>query len=808
MVTSINGSNSVLNFSTLGMKGRNSIVDLTAHQMNGQRIAIDVSSGRLTINNQDEFLHDNGLDMGVLRTYDSQGNFLDDNGDNWTTGFYAKRLELTGAPGMQGSLINRRDEYGIETKYVWEWEAQSYQNASGQNFNDTIKFEDGNLVWINTAHSVTETYSALTGRLSSSVDALGGHRIDYFYAENGLLSSVTSDTGEAVYYDYNGNNLTDVRTKIQSSDGNWAEQTRVRYEYDDNNRLIAVSVDLSPTDNQIEDGHVFRTTYTYDGTSKRLLTIGQSNGTQLSFSYLELDGEYRLASFGSNEQETTRFQYDLAANTTKIIDPLNQETVLYFDELDRIVRFDAPAVDQFIASTRFEYDSSGNVSAVIDPLNRTVEQEYDSNGNQIRVRDAFRNITERRFNEFGQVLSVTVREPAPESIFSNESESFSPSIQNNSSAFAGSYERTSRNYYDYPTNAVHAGLLRFSISPEGRIKEYRYNAQGQRISSFEYTAQKLNAYNLNGEESLTQIAQLVQASVPDVDSSALVRNDVHRTDTAYDVHGQIAKLTRFAEVTNDQDLTGVIQSSTEIRYVYDQSGKLLSKIDVAAGQATNYSYDGLGRLVAVLNGTTNVSATLYDDSHQRVVVSKANGDSTVSLYDQNGRLISASQVGINGSMKYFYDGSGRIQMTQDIADLRTWFFYDGASRKTAELKSDGRLTEYFYTDANEIAHTIVYATIVDVSTLVDSNGAPTSAALAEIRPSVTSADQRNWFVYDRIGREILSVGTLGTVTEKFYDIESRLLDVVRYKNTIDVSQFANVIQSHEVNIQIDELGDS
>src|SRR6266700_3578638 len=62
----------------------------------GQSDAVYVNgtTGNLVVRAQDEFLSATGLDTSLFRTYNSLGQFTDDNGDNWQMGI----AKLTGIP--------------------------------------------------------------------------------------------------------------------------------------------------------------------------------------------------------------------------------------------------------------------------------------------------------------------------------------------------------------------------------------------------------------------------------------------------------------------------------------------------------------------------------------------------------------------------------------------------------------------------------------------------------------------------------------------------------------------------------------
>lgn len=68
-------------------------------------------------------------------------------------------------------------------------------------------------------------------------------------------------------------------------------------------------MDLSPEDNSTADGRVFTTTYTYDGASKRIASITQSDGAKLSFSYYS---DARIRTVTDALGGTTSFAYDSA----------------------------------------------------------------------------------------------------------------------------------------------------------------------------------------------------------------------------------------------------------------------------------------------------------------------------------------------------------------------------------------------------------------------------------------------------------------------------------------------------------------
>jgi hypothetical protein len=132
-----------------------------------------------------------------------------------------------------------------------------------------------------------------------------GNTITYTYTAN-VLTQISDASGQTVYFDYLGPNLTGLRVV-----SNGQTQTITRYTYDSQNRLTQVRVDLTPSDNSIADNSVLLTTYTYDSTSNRVASIAQGNnstvGSSVSFTYELVNGQYRVKTFTDGESKVTTY---------------------------------------------------------------------------------------------------------------------------------------------------------------------------------------------------------------------------------------------------------------------------------------------------------------------------------------------------------------------------------------------------------------------------------------------------------------------------------------------------------------------
>ena len=773
MVAVISGQNLGLGFGKINNLNGQGLGQPQVGQ-NGQEVYVNAANGNLVIQNQDSVLFDNGLDLGVLRTYNSQGQFSDGDGPNWMSGAAAKSVTVSGTLGAAGSSVTRTDQDGSQTVYSWNSARQLYLDNQGSAAANTLGLVNGQLVWTS-GTGLSETYDAGSGKLLTTADP-DGHQVVYTYNSDGTLAAAVSDSGDGTFYDYANGQLTDIRTKTQNAQGNWQTQTGVYYTYDSQNRLSTFTVDLSPADNAVADGNVYTTTYTYDGASNRITGITQSDGTSLSFTYVQVDSGYRIATVTNGLQQTTSFTYDTPQLETTIQDPQLATTVLHFDPNNRLTQIDQPAPGATVASTRFQYDPAGNLQTVTDPSGNVTGYGYDANGNQTSSVDATGGTVTSTYNATSQLTSRTVY--------------LVPAVGTN----AASQPETTRYYYDSASQSGAPGLLRYVISADGRITEYRYNAQNQRASTLVYSGQTLDAGALTGSETTAQIAALVAAATPSADNGATSRTDVQRTDTTYDPHGQVSSVTTYTAVSNDGDLTGITADGATTIYVYDQGGWLLSKVAPTSAQVA-YNYDGLGRVSAVVD-SQNGSTTVQYDAADNTIVTTTGSNSVTSVYDAAGRQVSVTDP--TGTVKTYYDADGRVIMTQDASLQNTWTFYDTDGNTTGTVDSFGDLTEYVRDAAGNLTETIDYATSVDTTPLIDASGKPTGVTLAAIRPAASPDDEKTWQINDSTGRVIYSIDADGSVTQTVYDGASQVIETIAYGNPIDTSSLGGSPSVHDI----------
>lgn len=738
----------------------------------GDGVYVNLGTGNLVLQQQDELLLGLGLPSSTLRTYNSQGLFDGDNNDNWRIGFYRQLGDLSGVFGTANSSITRTAADGASERYVWDVSGAIYLNRDGAGaYRSLARQANGSWLWQD-GSGASETYQSIAGSraLLREQRAANGVVTDFQYASNGLLGRVLGANGEFTELVYDStpgrqSNLLMLRTGTrESATGPIKLQTRVRYAYDDLNRLAQVTVDLSPQDNAIADGRVVTTRYSYEGASHRLSTMMQSDGANFTFGYDELE---RVVAVTDALGALTR--YDYGPGHATVIHPLGQFTTYGLDGMKRLTRIDTHSGTS-VESRRFEYNAQGDVGRVVEADGAVTQFEYDALGNLALRRDAQGEVS-MRYNAQNQLLSET-RQPV------------------------GRPDAALVTRYVYDPSGLR---LRFVISAEGRVTQYRYNGLAMRESSVAYAGRIWLGTDLPDEAAM--VAWVAGMTDP---SQAL------RTDYGYDFRGQLASSTDYTQLDSAGD--GLAQTGATTRYVYDAAGRLLQTIAPETGAVSSQVYDALGRVLLRTNALGQSSSFLYleqgdslvSGSASRIVHTAADGSISSTVFDASGRMV-ASIVGQGAATaitRYSYDANNRLRRRTDATGVHDWTFYDALGRKTGQLDGNGGWSEYRYDAVGRLVQTIRYAQVVRperMNALLSR-----LPELDEVRPPADAQhDQVDWMFYDAAGRPSKSIDAEGAVTENFYDEAGRLQSLRRYANTLNTATLDTHTRAEDITVASD-----
>ena len=756
------------------------------------RVYVNAATGNLVVRQQDELLFSSGADLNLIRTYNSQGLLDDDNGDNWRLSVHRAVQNLTGTVNQTGSTVDKVFGDAAAVTYTYDGALGLYVSTDGDGAHDTLSYAASEWTWTDGSARITEAYDS-NGVLISLADT-DGHTQSFTYGA-GLLTQVTltdveTSTVQTTYLDYDvNNNLEKVRVEWNVS--GVVTETRTRYAYDASDRLITVTVDLSPDDNLVVDGKTWVTSYTYDGTSNRIATIkdGDGNGSQVTFGYTEVaTDDWRVTSVTDGEGNLTTYAYDTVNDETAVTNALGHTTTYKYDTDGQLTDVVSPALSGGSLTTVFAYDGDGNLTSVTNGDGEVTTYIYDTSGNLKEERDYAGRLVERTYTATNQLASETV---------------YTDFDTDGAGPLTPSQGRITHFVYDTEEH------LRFVVGPEGEVLEHRYAADGTRSTTVAFTAADDPYDGLTYME--TDLSTWTGHSERDL-------TQTQRTDFTYDFRGQLATQTTYTSV--DATGAGVVDQTERLtQYVYDSRGNLLTRIDAwdVAGSHTETSvYDGVGRLESIQDaiGTTTVDYQTSAITTGLVrITTLANGLVQKSHFDLVGRHLAeiATGSGATVSSTNAYDDAGRLRMVTDEDGNQSHRIYDDADRLVGTIDVSGYLAELVYDGAGRIVKTLRYATALSqtqIDSLLDVNGDPADVALSTLRPTTHVDDRVSYTVYDDSGLEVLTLDASGHATALTYGGNGLLIETRGYATAATLEAgFEGGWQLADVTLTADAIND-
>ncbi len=292
------------------------------------QVFVNNTNGNLVVQSVDDTLSALGLDFAGIRTYNSQGLTDEDNNDQWRMWAHQRLTAVTGGAGVNtgGSSLKKIFGDGSEVTYTYNTTRSRYESTDGDGAHDFLNWNGTVWTWTDGSSRTTEEYALVNGtlRLKFSRDTDGNTVTYNYHATTFLLDNIVmaGSPAQTIFFDYSGSDITAIRVVSGGT------QTLTRYFYDTSHRLRQVVVDLTPADNTAPlpdangDGLIeatanqtYITTYTYDGTSKRIASIAQSDGSSVAFTYQLIDGQYRVKTYTDGEGRLTTLNYSLPSTS-------------------------------------------------------------------------------------------------------------------------------------------------------------------------------------------------------------------------------------------------------------------------------------------------------------------------------------------------------------------------------------------------------------------------------------------------------------------------------------------------------------
>jgi RHS repeat-associated protein len=601
-----------------------------------------------------------------------------------------------------GRLSKRRDAAGIEQTLTYDGEGRlaSIADQGGR--------------------TVTFGYHPLYRRQVTSILGPEGPIANYSYTDDGignaLLTQVTYPDGSGFQYSYTRNGFfKGLLTEVRDLEGKILE----RHDYVDGKGVTSE-----------RGGGQEKLTFAYeDGKT----TVTDALGNATVYEWTEIAGLKLVtqatgpcSSCGGGGSESQQWAYDdaghllthtLADDTTRtftyfpdgsvesITDQLNHTTSHTYDDRGRIATASKPD-GGYVERTYLSAGVHTIKERVSATQNRLTTIDYNSIGKPQTITDPRGKVTTLGYNTFGDLTSITDPLGYPNIPGHTSAMDYYPSgrLKSVTTALAHTtsyaYDAVGRLTGVTRPDTAHTGFtydkggrLRTITDPLGRTTTLVYDAYG-RLDSV------VDAKNGTTRYTYDAMSNLVSVTDPAGHSTTFDR-DAFRRVTRMTYPGGASETYSYDHL--GRLASRVDRKNVETRFTYYDDGNLRLR-EYFGGPATpsvSYTYDAVGRLQSVANGTDTVSWT-YDLSGAALTETSTKNAFTVSFgYDEAGNRSTLRVNDPAGAAppfaSYSFDDAGRLQYLYRGQLGSAQFFqfgYDNASRRTSLSFPNGTATTY------------------------------------------------------------------------------------------------------------------
>jgi RHS repeat-associated protein len=389
---------------------------------------------------------------------------------------------------------------------------------------------------------------------------------------------------------------------------------------------------------------------------------------------LEWDKNIRLTYVLDALGHETRYYYDIAGYTYRIVHPDGLEEWFYRDDAKNVVHH----IDTDGSSEHYRYDDHGNLLTHTRADGSQVHFEYDGQHRVIGIRDGEGGTWRRDYNVQGHLVEET--DPL-----------------GNKTEYA--YDKAGR-----PVEVIDAkgGVSKLTYTPDGQLIGYT-DCSGH-TSHWEYDDRKrlVKSIDAAGNETryrytLLSTVTLAQAHSEGADSGnhpgqleAVIHTDGGEEQFRHDAEGRLLAY------------TDAVQRTTAYRYT---AGGLIAKRIDALGHSLRYLWDPLGRLCVLENENGSVYRFWYNPVGQLLQEQGFDGKVTLYRYDEaSGVLAETVEAGVTTRLDF--DPIGRLVQRRAAAAAQPeqveTFLYN-ANGQIVEAQNEHARLQWFYDAAGNVA---------------------------------------------------------------------------------------------------------
>ena len=664
---------------------------------------------------------------------------------------------------VNGNMISQTDSYGNTQGTTYDYLNRPVAQSDALGNTTSVQLNSFGRPTLSTdanGSSTTNTYDS-NGNLTLAQDATGTQsqivNAQPISAYGGVILAaglVASSTQQApgmpypvttsyTYYQGSGQPGPNCSGEVQTMTQQWVGSSATpisatSYQYDPNGNRVSETT--TATVNGVP-GTLVTTQYQYDSQNRLVATIDPLGRTSSTC----FDAAGRPATNIDVEGRATTNTYDAVGNLIETAYPDGTVSRMTYDELNHVLYTQDRSVPNGSglttnAATLNVYDGAGRVICVERLSGVQLTKELNSG---LLMRSNLASTTYQMVtNATGTMVSFT------RTAYDLNSR-VQYSVSANGTVTQYNYDADGRRtnmlvYYAYTNNLTNAGA---TISPMGGayVTQYQYDANGNQIAMIDANG-GTNSYLYDSAN------RLVVTTYPQLG----VGIPRHQTATVYDGLGNKVRTIDEAGVVTayTYDYRGLVTSVTldaglpgqlVYQYAYDERGNLIKQTD-ANGHVTQYAYDPLGRRTQRMLPDGSVEYTDYWDvpagapyscKVQETAVTDFRRKTIVTLEDVMGRLATKVWPPVNPgetntTFTYSYTPGGQpaqVQTTVGLTVTRTVYYdYDGLNRLIQKDMPEGVLT-YAWTPDSHVQTINAYRRSFVVTNGPVTNGTPTDVSL-------------------------------------------------------------------------------
>lgn len=382
---------------------------------------------------------------------------------------------------------------------------------------------------------------------------------------------------------------------------------------------------------------------------------------------LEWDKNIRLTYVTDALGQETRYYYDIAGYTYRIVYPDGREEWFYRDDAKNIVRHihadgssEHHRYDEhgnLVTHTRadgsqvhFEYDGQHRVTGICDAEGGIWKRDYDAQGRMVEETDPRGNKTQYAYDKAGRPIEVLDAKGGVTKLAYN--------LDGQLAGYTDCSGHSSQWEYDGRKRLIKR------IDAAGNVTRYRYTP---------LSAEALAQTHSEGSDRGNHPGQL----------EAVIHPDGSQEQLCHDAEGRLLAHTDALARTT--------------AYRYTAAGLIAKRID-ALGHGLHYRWDTLGRLSALENENGSVYRFRYDPVGRLLQEQGFDGKSTEYRYDEaSGVLAQTVDAGVTTHLEF--DPMGRLVQRRAAApgqpeQIETFAY--NANGQLAEAQNEHARLQWFY----------------------------------------------------------------------------------------------------------------